>query len=186
MFYTAAQTIAHGRCAGWLSAIGFLLGGFVHIAAAAFGMAILLKTVPVLYVIVKFLGATYLVWLGISYFIGLSKTNSAASTAGRRSNGKALRDSIIVEVLNPKTALFYVAFLPQFTDISAALPAWAQVLILGTIVNFVFSVTDAICIELSGAITKRLLMSQRAARLAQRVGGSILIALGVKLAISPQ
>jgi hypothetical protein len=55
MFYAAAQTIAHGRRAGWLSAIGFHLGGFVHIAAAAFGMAILLKTVPALYVIVKLL-----------------------------------------------------------------------------------------------------------------------------------
>jgi threonine/homoserine/homoserine lactone efflux protein len=71
MFYAAAQTIAHGRRVGWLSAIGFHLGGFVHIMAAAFGMAILLKTVPVLYVIVKLLGATYLIWLGIKYFRGL-------------------------------------------------------------------------------------------------------------------
>ena len=98
-------------------------------------MAILLKTVPALYVIVKLLGAIYLVWLGISYFIGLSKTNPTASAAGRKSNRKALRDSIIVEVLNPKTALFYLAFLPQFTDISASLPVWGQVLVLGTIVN---------------------------------------------------
>jgi len=186
MFYAAAQTIAHGRRAGWLSAIGFHLGGFVHITAAAFGMAILLKTVPALYVIVKLLGAIYLVWLGISYFIGLSKTNPTASAAGRKSNRKALRDSIIVEVLNPKTALFYLAFLPQFTDISASLPVWGQVLVLGTIVNFMFSITDAICIELSEAMTKRFVVSHRAGRLAQRVGGSILIALGVNLATSPQ
>jgi threonine/homoserine/homoserine lactone efflux protein len=88
--------------------------------------------------------------------------------------------------LNPKTALFYLTFLPQFTDISTSFPIWAQVLILGTVVNFTFSITDVICIELSEAMTKRLVVSHRAGRLAQRVGGSILIALGVNLATSPQ
>jgi threonine/homoserine/homoserine lactone efflux protein len=185
MFYAAAQTIAHGRRAGWLSAIGFHLGGFVHITAAAFGMAVLLKTVPALYVIVKLLGAIYLVWLGISYFIGSNETSSAASAAGRKSSRKALRDSIMVEALNPKTALFYLAFLPQFTDMSAPLPVWAQVLVLGAVVNLMFSITDAACIELSEAMAKRLVMSRRTGRLAQRVGGSILIALGINLATSP-
>jgi threonine/homoserine/homoserine lactone efflux protein len=97
-----------------------------------------------------------------------------------------LRDSIAVEVLNPKTALFYLAFLPQFTDISASIPVWAQVFVLGAIVNVMFTITDALCIELSDAMTKWLVISRRAGRLAQRVGGSILIALGVNLAISRQ
>jgi threonine/homoserine/homoserine lactone efflux protein len=184
MFYAAAQTIAHGRCAGWLSAIGFHLGGFVHIMAAAFGIAVLLKTVPTLYVIVKLLGAIYLVWLGVSYFIGMRKVNSTASTERRRSKYTSLQDSIIVEVLNPKTALFYLTFLPQFTDRNASLPVWAQVLILGAIVNVMFSITDAICIELSEAMTKRFVVFPRAGGWAQRVGGCILIALGVDLAAS--
>ena len=89
---------------GGFLAIGFHLGGLVHIIAAAFGMAVLLRTVPALYVIVKLLGAIYLVWLGIGYFIGSNETSSAASAAGRKSSRKALRDSIMVEVLNPKTA----------------------------------------------------------------------------------
>lgn len=186
MFYAAAQTLAHGRRAGWLSAVGFHLGGFVHITAAAFGVAILLRTVPVLYVMVKLLGAMYLVWLGIRCFVGSSKLHSATSEARPESTHKALRNSIIVEVLNPKTALFYLAFLPQFTDVSASLPVWAQVLVLGTIVNFMFSVTDAICIELSEAMASRLVVSHRAGRWAQRVGGSVLVALGVNLATSPQ
>ena len=186
MFYTAAQTIAHGRRAGWLSAIGFHLGGFVHITAAAFGMAILLQTVPVLYVIVKLLGATYLIWLGIKYFGALGSEVSTDFTVRQKPDCKALRDSIVVEVLNPKTALFYLAFLPQFTDISASLPVWAQVFVLGVIVNVMFTITDALCIELSDAMTKWLVISRRASRLAQRVGGSILIALGVNLAISRQ
>ena len=96
MFYAAAQTIAHGRCAGWPSAIGFHLGGFVHITAAAFGLAILLKTVPALYAIVKLLGAIYLVWLGINYFIGLCKVSSKASISINKSNYASFRDNIIV------------------------------------------------------------------------------------------
>ena len=184
MLYAAAQTLAHGRRAGWLSAVGFHLGGFVHLAAAAFGLAVLLRTVPALYVTLKLLGAMYLVWLGIGYFLGLSKTSSASSAAGHKSDRKALRDGIVVELLNPKTALFYLAFLPQFTDMSAPLPVWAQVLVLGIIVNFMFSMTDAICIELSEALKKRLVASRRAGRWAQRVGGSVLIALGINLATS--
>jgi threonine/homoserine/homoserine lactone efflux protein len=186
MFYTAAQTIAHGRRGGWLSAIGFHLGGFVHITAAAFGMAILLQTVPVLYVIVKLLGATYLIWLGIKYFGALGSAVSTDFAVRQKPNCKALRDGIVVEVLNPKTALFYLAFLPQFTDTSASLPVLAQVFVLGVIVNVMFTITDALCIELSDATTKWLVISRRASRLAQRVGGSILIALGVNLAISRQ
>jgi threonine/homoserine/homoserine lactone efflux protein len=186
MFYTAAQTIAHGRRVGWLSAIGFHLGGFVHIMAAAFGMAILLKTVPVLYVIVKLLGATYLIWLGVKYFRGLGNAVLTDFAVRHKPTCKALRDSIVVEVLNPKTALFYLAFLPPFTDISASLPVWAQVIVLGAIVNVMFSITDALCIELSDAMTKRLVVSHGAGRFAQRIGGSILIALGVNLAMSRQ
>jgi len=89
-------------------------------------------------------------------------------------------------VRNPKTALFYLAFLPQFADDRAALPVWAQIYVLGAIVNMMFSITDAACIVLSEAVTKRLVASQRIGRLAQRIGGSILIALGVNLAVSRQ
>ncbi|NJO34203.1 MAG: LysE family translocator [Rhodospirillales bacterium] len=186
MFYAAAQTIAQGRRAGWLSALGFHLGGFLHISAAAFGLAILLKTVPVFYVIVKLAGATYLIWLGIKYFRAGGRFVMIDVAVPSKPSRKALRDSIVVEVLNPKTALFYLAFLPQFADDHAALPVWTQILVLGAIVNVMFSITDAVCIVLSEAVTKRLAASQRISRLAQRIGGGILIALGVNLAVSRQ
>lgn len=186
MFYAAAQTMALGRRAGWLSALGFHFGGFFHISAAALGLAILLQTIPALFIVVKLAGAGYLIWLGIKYMRGLGFVDPSLGAVKQKTGGRALRDSIVVEILNPKSALFYLAFLPQFTDTTASLPIWAQVLILGAIVNVMFTVTDAICIELSDAAMKRIRASQRVTRAAQGVGGSILVALGLNLALSRQ
>ena len=178
--------MAQGRHAGWLSAIGLHLGGFVHILAAAFGAAILLQTIPLLFAIVKLAGAAYLVWIGLKFCNVSEPLIVPDSRKARKRVGKALRDSIIVEVLNPKTALFYLAFLPQFTTVSASLPVWTQILILGSIVNAMFSVTDAVCIVFSDVVTRRMSNSQRAARVSRRVGGGVLIGLGINLAISRQ
>ena len=185
MFYAAAQTIALGRRAGWLSALGFHVGGFFHISAAAFGLTVLLQTIPTLFIVVKLAGAAYLIWLGIKYMRGSVVIEPSPGMA-QRTGAHALRNSVVVEILNPKSALFYLAFLPQFTDPAAALPIWAQVLILGTIVNIMFTLTDAICIELSDVATKRAKASHGLAHAARRVGGGILVVLGLNLALSRQ
>ena len=122
MFYAAAQTIARGHRAGWLSAAGLHIGGYAHILAAALGLAVLLEAVPVLYTIVKFAGAAYLIWLGIRLFRSPKPMAVSVGQAKSVMHRRAIRDSIAVEVLNPKTALFYLAFLPQFTDLTAPLP----------------------------------------------------------------
>ncbi|MDP6705216.1 MAG: LysE family translocator [Rhodospirillales bacterium] len=186
MFYAAAQTIARGRRAGWLSAIGFHIGGYLHISAAAFGLAVLLETVPVLYAVVKVAGAAYLIWLGFKLFASPRTLAMSVVATEAKPQRRAVRDSIIVEVLNPKTAIFYLSFLPQFTDASASLPIWGQILVLGTIVNFMFSATDAACVLLSEKMTRGLVASQWVNRLARRIGGGILVALGVNLATSQQ
>ena len=184
MFYAAAQTLALGRRAGWYSALGFHLAGFGHIAAAAFGVSVLLQIVPGLFTAMKLVGAAYLAWLGIRYLrrpppIVATHEPTAALTAG-----KALRDSIIVEALNPKSVLFYLAFLPQFTGPTADFPIWAQVFVLGAIVNTMFTVTDAILIEMSHSVTRRLKSSERVAHVFQRIGGGILVALGLNLTLA--
>ncbi|MBA3516952.1 MAG: LysE family translocator [Rhizobiales bacterium] len=186
MLYAAAQTIAGGHRAGWLSMAGLHIGGYAHILAAAFGLAVMLEAVPALYAIVKFVGAAYLIWFGIKLFRSTQPVVMSTAQPELITRHRALRDSIAVSVLNPKTALFYLAFLPQFTDISALLPVWGQILVLGTIVNFMFSATDAVCVLVSERMTKLLIASQAANRFARRIGGGILVALGVNLAVSRQ
>lgn len=186
MFYAAAQTFARGRRAGWLSALGFHIGGYVHISAAAFGLAVLLEVVPVLYAILKFAGAAYLIWLGVKLFTSQRPLVMSRMEIETKSHRRAIWESIIVEVLNPKTALFYLAFLPQFTDMTASLPIWGQILVLGMIVNFMFSGTDAACVLLSEKMTKLLITSKSLNRLAHRIAGGIVVALGVNLAASRQ
>jgi len=181
MLYAAAQTLASGRQAGWWSALGFHIAGLGHVAAAAVGVSTLLAVVPTLFTVMKLVGAAYLIWLGIKYLRGARSSVAAPRKPPAPTARKALRDSIIVEVMNPKSALFYLAFLPQFTDSSAELPIWVQIVTLGVIVNAMFSVTDAILIEMSHAVATKLRSSERFVLALQRLGGGVLIALGVNL-----
>lgn len=181
--YAAAQTIAKGRRAGWFAALGIHLGGYVHVIAAAVGLAFLFEAVPTMYLTLKLAGAAYLIWLGVTMFRAKQDTDGSADVVSKKSAKRAFWESVSVEVLNPKTAIFYVAFLPQFADPTASLPIWMQLLILGTIVNFMFSSADALCVILADKVAAFFKSSGSANRLAQRVGGSILIALGTKLAL---
>ena len=183
MFYAAAKTLAAGRRAGWWAAAGFHLAGLGHVAAAAFGVSTLLAVVPALFTAMKLLGAAYLVWLGIKCLRGMPAVPASAAAAvpaGR----SAMRDSIVAEAMNPKSALFYLAFLPQFADASAALPVWAQIVVLGTIINALFSLTDIVLIETSHVVATKMRGSRRLVPALQRIAGGVLIALGVKLALS--
>ena len=182
MLYATAQTIGGGKRAGWMAALGIHIGGYVHVIAAAFGLAILFMTVPTVYLVLKFVGAAYLIWLGISLFLtGLPKSASDEFTP-QKSPLKAFVESAMVEIFNPKTALFFLAFLPQFTDVSASLPIWAQLVVLGTIVNIMFSSADVVCVLLSSQVVKVLNRSKMANKWAQRIGGGMLVGLGVNLA----
>lgn len=183
MLYAAAQTIARGRWSGLMAAFGIHLGGYVHVFAAAAGLSVLFHAVLVLYLAVKFCGAAYLVWLGISLF--RAKVNGDVTMPGveQKSARRAFLESISVEVLNPKTAIFFMAFLPQFIDVSAAFPVWLQFVLLGTMVNLMFSSADLACVILAGAVVTRLKRSSHAQRLMQRAGGTILVGLGVHLAL---
>ncbi len=144
MFYAAAQTMASGRRSGWYAAVGFYLAGLGHIAAAAFGVSMLLQVTPALFMVMKTAGAAYLIWMGISYLMRQTSPVHEQNAVPTLRAGKAFKDSIVVEALNPKSMLFFLAFLPQFTDATADLPIWVQIVVLGFIVNAMFTVTDVI------------------------------------------
>lgn len=183
LLYTAAQTIAHGRKAGLMAMLGIHLGCYVHVFAAAFGLSAVFKHVPELYLAVKIAGALYLVWLGIGMI--RAKLGSAADqpVAPPKTVKRALVDSFIVEILNPKVALFFIALLPQFVDPTASLPVWAQFLILGTIVNFSFSSADLVTVFGASLVMKTMKASRAGFGIGRWLGGGMMIGLGVKLAV---
>jgi len=112
MLYAAAQTIARGRRAGWLASLGIHLGGYVHVLAAALGLAALFRLVPTAYLVLKLAGAAYLIWLGATFLLARTQVDRLPADLTALSPGRAFWESITVEVQNPKTALFFVAFLP--------------------------------------------------------------------------
>lgn len=179
ILYMTSQTLAHGRRAGLHAALGIHLGCYAHILAASAGLAALLHHAPTLYLTLKLAGAAYLIWLGGSMILGRRRSGGSTEEVGE-ARPKVLRDSIIVEVLNPKTALFFLTFLPQFVDPSASLPVGLQFFILGMIVNLVFSTADVLAV-LFASLLLGALGQGRGQRLMPRVCGSILVGLGVML-----
>ena len=181
IFYTLAQTITRGRKAGLWAALGIHIGCYVHVAAAALGLSAIFLTVPALYTILKMAGAAYLIWLGIQFFRS-QPSNDAPIAFPQKTRRRAFIDSFLVEVLNPKVAVFFIAFLPQFVSAEGLLPIWLQFLILGTVVNFAFASADLITVFFASSIKARLARSRRWQDLTRWVGGSLMIGLGLKLA----
>ena len=183
VIYTLARTIASGQKAGLMAVLGIHLGCYVHIFAAAAGLSVLFHAVPALYLAVKLAGAAYLIWLGIGLIRSRPDQSDLVFTTLSQPKGNALGQSAVVEILNPKTALFFVAFLPQFVDASASFPVWLQLTILGFFVNLMFSFADLIYMAFAGVFIERLKKSNRAQRLAQKIGGTFLVGLGIHVAL---
>ena len=186
LLYAAAQTVARGRKAGLMAAFGLHIGGYFHVAAAAAGLSALFHAVPSMYLFVKLVGAGYLVLLGTKMlWRAFAVKNEVLNPIPpvQKSGRCAFIESTTVEVLNPKTAFFFIAFLLQFVDPSAAFPVWLQFLILGTIVNVILASADLVCIYFAGIIVDKLRQSNRIARTMEGLGGGILVGLGAKLAL---
>lgn len=198
--YAAAQTIAGGQKQGLQAALGIHLGGYFHVAIVAMGVASLFTAVPIAYTAMKVIGSIYLCVLGITMWRSTATrqidqpvdagatdslerqvNESSATSAAHTEDEKTLFQSALVEILNPKTAIFYLAFLPQFTDPAGALPVSVQLLILGTIVNFLFSSTDLVCVFFAERIVSIMKNGKASAGVASRIAGVLLILLGVNL-----
>jgi threonine/homoserine/homoserine lactone efflux protein len=183
MLYAAARTMAGGRAAGLMAVLGIHLGAYAHIVAAAAGLTALFHAVPLAYTFAKFAGAIYLVWLGVSLFRSAKPGEAEVGAVLPKGGRLAFLQSVAVEILNPKTAIFFLAFLPQFVDADAGLPVAVQLLILGTIVNLIFTFADIVCVLLADVILLRLKHSGSAQALLRKAGGTVLIGLGAHLAL---
>ena len=143
IFYVAARTLAGGRREGLASSFGTGLGGLVHVAAGAVGVSALVLASAEAFALLKIAGAAYLVWLGIKTMreARIDIDMRAEPTGARR----AFREGIVVEALNPKTAAFFLAFLPQFVD-PAASPVGLQVLLLGLVSVILNTAADVVVV----------------------------------------
>jgi threonine/homoserine/homoserine lactone efflux protein len=179
MLYVLARTMAGGRREGVLSSLGTCAGGMVHVVAAATGLSLVLAASATAFAAVKFAGAAYLVYLGVRMMLGW-KTEDVALPSTRRS---PFWQGIATEVLNPKTALFFLALIPQFVNRQHGGVLW-QFLVLGTISVTLNTSADLIITFLAAPIGARLRASA-ALRQRQRIAtGLTLIGLGAYVAVS--
>src|SRR5215218_573839 len=185
VIYIVARSVSGGRLTGLVSVLGVELGTLLHVAFAAAGLSAIVASSAAAFSVVKWLGAAYLVYLGLRQILGRDGGEEETELSeGEESRFRVFYQSVLVQVLNPKVALFFLAFLPQFIDPSRG-AAWTQVVVLGATLASLGMFTDGLYALLSGTaggwIRKRGVGLRRAGRY---VTGGIYIALGAVAAIS--
>jgi threonine/homoserine/homoserine lactone efflux protein len=173
--YVVARTIRQGRTAGLVSALGIEAGGLVHVAAAVIGLSAIIAASAELFTAVKLAGAAYLIFLGIRALLGAGG-DEAREPAPPASPRRLFSQGVVVNVLNPKTAIFFVAFLPQFADPSAG-PLAPQMAVLGLIFVVIALISDSTWALVAGAAATRL-RTPRAQRWTSRATGGVFVVLG--------
>jgi threonine/homoserine/homoserine lactone efflux protein len=177
MVYVATRSMSEGRRAGYASALGLLTGTLVNVVAAAAGLSALIASSAMAFDVLKYLGAAYLVFLGLRA-LKQRETDTEAAPAPV-SLARAYRQAIVVQLLNPKVALFFLAFLPQFVD-PAAGPVWTQILVLGAVLGTLGLAMDCGYALAAGAAASRL----GSFRHGRRVTGAVYIAMGAAAALT--
>ena len=182
MLYIAARSVSGGRAAGVLSALGVSVGLLFHVAAVAFGLAALLAAVPVAYDLIRIVGAIYLLALGLDLLLQPRDDNNPPSLPPSRLR-QIFAQGVVTNVLNPKVALFFLAFLPQFVDISAG-PPIPQIVFLGLLFNVQGTLVNLGVALLASRTTAWLRGSEKRVSVIRRLTGAVFVALGARLAIS--
>jgi threonine/homoserine/homoserine lactone efflux protein len=181
MLFVLASGIRSGSKAGFVAAVGVAVGETVHLLAAAAGLAAVFQAAPALYDAVRFVGAAYLLWLGVRTLRARGGEGIVGGRRGAASTGRAFWRGVLTNVLNPKMALFTVALLPQFVDPSRGrVPA--QLLVLGACFLALEIAVDGTVGLAAGRVRRVLVRRPRAARGMEVASGSVFLGLGVKLA----
>ena len=185
MLYVLARSLAGGKREGVLSAFGTFLGGMVHVFAAALGISIILAKSAVAFATVKYVGAAYLCVLGVRMILDAHRDREKAALPmeGLKPARNPLWQGVATEVLNPKTALFFLSFIPQFVERVEG-HVFLQFVTLGTISVVLNTTADLIVIALAGPLGERIRASATFRRRQRTVTGAIMIGLGTYLATS--
>jgi threonine/homoserine/homoserine lactone efflux protein len=186
IFYVAARTLAGGRAEGVASSFGTGLGGMAHVVAGGFGVSALVLASAELFTALKLIGAAYLVWIGLRTIQAARKdgiTVDAGASPPAMGTGRAFREGVAVEALNPKTAAFFLAFIPQFVD-----PAQGHVAVQFMVLGFVSVALNTLA-DIAVAFAASRIREGAAARPAlirrlRQTSGAVMVALGVGLTLA--
>jgi threonine/homoserine/homoserine lactone efflux protein len=180
VIYIVAQSVDQGRLAGLVSALGIGVGGLVHVAAATVGLSSLLASSATAFAIVKYAGAGYLVVLGIMRLL-TREDPAAVAVRPPRPRRRLFLDGVVVNALNPKTALFFIAFLPQFVEQDGA-ATWLQIFALGLIFVLIALSSDSLWALTAGTLGGWLKQSRAYLAVRRWVTGTVFVALGLSAA----
>ena len=181
IFYVAARTLAGGRGEGLASSVGTGLGGLVHVIAGGLGVSAIILASAELFTVIKFAGALYLVWLGIKTFReARDLVPQPAMAAGTQ---RVFREGVLVEALNPKTAAFFLAFIPQFLDPAGSYPA-LQFMALGLISVALNTLVDAVVVMMAATARAGLTRNPNLLQRLRQGSGLFIAGLGISLALA--
>src|SRR5438270_2279829 len=182
VLYIITRSVAQGKRAGLASVLGVEMGSLTHAAAAALGLSALLLTSALAFSLVKYLGAAYLLYLGVRTLL-VREESQQAQTTTPKSFSQLFAQGFLVNLLNPKTALFFYAFLPQFVNPGRG-PVAGQILLLGVLFVLLASCTDCLYALLGSTVGQWLTRSARIRSIRRYVTGSVYIVLGITAALA--
>lgn len=187
IFYVAARTLAGGRTEGIASSFGTGLGGMAHVLAGSLGVSAIVLASAELFTALKLLGAVYLVWIGFRT-VRAARRDALAAVSGEAASPhlggrRAFREGVVVEALNPKTAAFFLAFVPQFVDPAASNVA-LQFAVLGCICVVLNTLADLVVAFLAGGIRAGATARPNLIRRLREGSGAAMVALGIGLALA--
>jgi threonine/homoserine/homoserine lactone efflux protein len=186
VIYVVARSVEGGRLAGLVSVLGVELGTLLHVVFAAAGLSAIVVSSAAAFSVVKWLGAAYLIWLGLKSILGRDGGDEETPSGGGGNRFRVFSQSVLVQVLNPKVALFFLAFLPQFVDPSRG-AAWIQIVVLGATLAILGLFTDGLYALLGGTAgewVRKQSVGAGLRRAGRYVTGGVYIALGAVAAVS--
>ena len=179
--FIIASSLRGGYRAGVVSCLGILLGTLIHVTAAAVGVTALLASSALVFSAIKYAGAAYLIWIGLTTLLTYQRSESVPEMHHTRF-GSVFSQGFLVNLLNPKTALFFLAFLPQFVDTSKGRVS-LQILLLGTILACLGTTSDCTYALLAGGVGKWFRENLKLLRPLRYLAGSVYLGLGLATAL---